>query len=280
VNSLDLGGMFLLGLVGSTHCVGMCGGFVVCLQARARVPVAVATAWHLGRLLAYATLGALLGTVGMVVRSQWDRAGGQAALLVASAGMILAGLVLLGLAPQGLLRVGSESLLVRRLTALLQRGTLPASLAVGGFTGLLPCGLLYAALARAVATDSPWQGATLMAAFALGTMPALAGVALLTPLLRGRMPRWWPRLAGLAVLAMGILTLWGTLTRVPAARRHSPAAPTPGRAMPAHVPPSPSRSSEVPTASPQASSGLPSRAAAPAPEEPEPPPACPHCKGH
>lgn len=227
MNSFDLGGMFLLGLVGSTHCVGMCGGFVVCLQARARAPVGVAVAWHLGRLLTYAMLGALLGMVGMAVRIQWDQAGGRGALLVAGVLMALAGLVMLGLAPQGLVRLGTESALVRRLTSLLQRGTIPASLAVGGFTGLLPCGLLYAALARAVAAETPWQGAVLMAVFGLGTAPGLVGVAFLTPLLRGRMPRWWPRLAGAAVLVMGVMTLWAAFTRVPGPARHSPSAPPP-----------------------------------------------------
>ncbi|HEY3998259.1 MAG TPA: sulfite exporter TauE/SafE family protein [Candidatus Xenobia bacterium] len=194
---VDLLAMTLLGLVGSTHCLAMCSGFAVCLAARKRDN----TLWyHLGRWLSYVVLGALMGALGLVFKSRWDDEAGRGLALVAGLCMVAMGLALTGWLPAS----GGWNL-ARWLRPLLVAPSSRSAFGVGALTGLLPCGLLYAALARAAAAGSPLSGALLMAAFWTGTTPLLAlgawGIA-------GRTPwRWWPRLAGALVLGVGLATM-------------------------------------------------------------------------
>lgn len=201
----DLGGMVVLGLAGTLHCAGMCGGFVLCLgRTRGRQ-----VAYQSGRLLAYGLAGAALGVLGLSARVT----GGPTLTLAAAGLMILVGLGFLGLVPR-VEPVGPLASLVKsRLAGLLRRGTAGAAFGLGLVTGLLPCGLLYAAFARAAASHSPLEGAALMAAFWLGSSPGLLGMAAAGPLLARWNPAWWPRLAGACAVTLGIMTAWGAFTK-------------------------------------------------------------------
>lgn len=199
---LDLGGMLLLGLVGSAHCVGMCGGFVLCL-AGGRRPAA----WQAGRAVSYAMLGAGLALLGLTARTAWQGGGGRVAMGVAGLVMVVVGLGFLGVLPHG----SAWSPLRGRLGGLLARGTLKSSFLLGAATALLPCGLLYAALARAAASSGPAEGAALMLAFWLGSSPGLWAVGGLAPWIRRVGPAWWPRLAGACTLLMGLAMAWRAL---------------------------------------------------------------------
>lgn len=205
-----VGAMLLAGLVGGgTHCVGMCGPFVLA-QTTARlesVPAsgmsefhrlagAALVPYHLGRLTTYTVLGAVAGTIGsgigMVPGLDWISAGW---LLVAAA-MFLAYAVL----GSGLFRPHGEgeSRLGRAIghatRPLFARPTGMRGYALGMMLGFLPCGLLYAALAAAAGAGSTWGGALAMVAFALGTVPGLFLTGLFGHLAAGR----WRRLAAVA----------------------------------------------------------------------------------
>lgn len=196
-NSLYAGilGAFLAGAAGSPHCVAMCGGFAVASSRTA----ADGAAWTLGRLTTYATLGAIAGTVGAVVPGPGWVGTALAAVMLVWFALRLGGLapeVATGL-PRGLAR------LARRVAG----PGLPARFAFGAVNGLLPCGLVYAALAFPVAVGSPFGGAVTMVAFGLATAPALAlavtGLRRLTATsLAGRRA-----LAG-TVLVLGLAALW------------------------------------------------------------------------
>lgn len=189
-----LAGAALAGLVGSPHCVGMCGGLAAAAGQR---PVD-GLLWSLGRLSTYALLGAVAGATAGILP------------LPARVGTILAALMLLwfaaGLAdlplpklpvPAGLHRLGSR---------LLRRQDLPSRYAFGVITGFLPCGLVYAALSLPVAAADPLLGALAMVAFGLGTVPALAIATLgLRRLVAGSL--WRRRVLALLVLVVGFGTL-------------------------------------------------------------------------
>lgn len=158
-----LAGALVAGLVGSPHCVGMCGGFA----AAASVPRLGSAPWHMGRLLTYATLGAAAGGLGATLPGpRW--------LPVALSAIFLAyfALRLAGWAPV-VSTAGAHRLaaLAKRAVAL---GGWPGRLAFGAVSGLLPCGLVYAALALPVASGSAALGALAMLTFGLGTIPALS----------------------------------------------------------------------------------------------------------
>lgn len=200
----DLLPLFLLGFLGTAHCLGMCGPLVLSLPGRGG-RLATHLAYHAGRILTYGALAALAAGLGAGVDAT-DRAlavpGGaagalapltrvQVALSLASAALLLSlGLFRLGIVrePAFLSGAGPQRLPgARRLArAALTGGGLPAVWAFGLLMGLLPCGLSWAAFARALAAPDPLRGATLGVAFGLGTLPGLLllGTAAATALRR------------------------------------------------------------------------------------------------
>jgi len=197
---LDVLAMVLFGLLGSTHCLAMCSGFVACLGRQKRL----GALYQGGRLLAYAALGGAAAALGAGTRL----AAGPFVLIAAGLLMVGMGLAMAAGGWNGAAGFVPRGPLTRWPAGLLRRPSPQAAFGLGGLTGLLPCGLLYAAVTRAAASPGIPEGAALMAAFWLGTAPALVGVSLLGPLM-GRLPlaHHWPRLAGAAAVILGLLTL-------------------------------------------------------------------------
>lgn len=161
-----LAGALLAGLMGSPHCVAMCGAFASgCSRARGGL-----LAWHLGRLTGYAILGALAGYFGAALPGPAWLPGALAAAFLIWFSASLAGLVPEpALALPGLTRFGQR---------MLGRPGLGAQLLFGVANGFLPCGLVYSALSFSVALADPAAGALAMVVFGAGTLPALSAAAL------------------------------------------------------------------------------------------------------
>lgn len=195
----SLAAALLAGLVGSPHCVGMCGGFAAACGAPSGEASGLdRAAWHLGRLTTYAVLGGLAGAFGSLIPGPtWIPTALSTVLMVAFA------LVLAGVVPEPRLRIPGAS----RLASLAfgRAGTAGRYL-FGVSTGLLPCGLVYAALAVPVASGSPLVGAVSMVAFGLGTVPVLA---LFTRGVRSLALRelWIRRLLAAGVLVAGLVSV-------------------------------------------------------------------------
>lgn len=207
---LDLVAFVTLGLLGSAaHCVGMCAPFVLLVSRRdagpGGRPAAAAHLWYsTGRLITYAALGALAGAFGGAVQ----RAGAFVGLQRTTA--VLAGVLLVVSAGASLLATApfaAPGRLLSRVTARLMARMPGHPLALGLVLGLLPCGLLYSAVVAATTREGALAGATSLAAFGLGTTPALLGVAAADRLVLA--PRAFvTRLAHVFVLAMGLWYLW------------------------------------------------------------------------
>jgi sulfite exporter TauE/SafE len=187
----------LAGLLATPHCAAMCGGFATaCARPRAGLG-----AWHAGRLATYAALGAIAGAFGNIVPGPaWLPALLAAALLA----WFAAGLA--GLTPHRLTRV---PLLTRSGAALARRGGLLSRLGLGLITGLLPCGMVYAALSLAVAAGSPQVGALAMLAFGAATVPGLSLLSLTLQRVALRSMRTRRAVAALILL----LGLWSLSVR-------------------------------------------------------------------
>jgi sulfite exporter TauE/SafE len=204
--------LLLTGLLGSFHCVGMCGGFVLALGRPGRPPwrqVGVQALFHLGKAATYLLLGALAGTAGSALaRAAWFPA--AQAVLAAAAGvlMVLAGLQILGLLaelPLGSL-FGPASPYGRAVRAVSGARGASAPLVLGALTGLLPCPLVYAFLAAALAAGSLLGALGTMGLLALGSFPALALVALAGAALGPRLRHRAVRVAGATVVLLGLVT--------------------------------------------------------------------------
>ena len=209
--------VFLIGLLGGTHCVGMCGGIVSALtvqipgQVKRQWPIHLA--YNLGRITTYAVLGALFGAIGTLGLLFENFLPIQMTLyLMANFMLVALGLYLTGftrlLAP--LERAGQS--LWRRVQPLTRR-FLPVhgvrqAIPLGLLWGFLPCGLVYSVLTTALVTGSAAGGASLMLAFGLGTLPNLMLAGLLLKRLQSVTRRAWVRIfSGAVVLGFGLFGL-------------------------------------------------------------------------
>jgi sulfite exporter TauE/SafE len=204
----------LLGLFGGLHCIGMCGGISAGLSGAIPQRERLRAQWgyNLGRVSSYVVAGAIAGGVGHSVLSLLGPTGISAMRVLAGLFLVAAGLYLSGWW-MGLLRVEQLGARAWRHIAPFAKklGTLERPwklVALGAIWGWLPCGLVYAALAGAVASGGALEGALWMACFGFGTLPAMlaGGVAfdrLMATARRGRV-RW---ALGALVIGFGFWTI-------------------------------------------------------------------------
>jgi sulfite exporter TauE/SafE len=217
-------------LLGSLHCVGMCGGLVSfysagdCAIGAARWgPHA---AYHLTRLVAYVLLGALAGRFGAVLDGVGSSVGlGDLGVLVASLTLLswglprllgrrrARGLIVLGQSPARRPRLIArlERLFVAFVSRVRQSPPVSRASALGLSSALLPCGWLYAFVVLAAGRGSALAGGGLLAAFWLGTVPALLGLGVgigrLSEPLRARLPQLSAALV-LGLCVFNIIERW------------------------------------------------------------------------
>lgn len=164
--------VFLMGLLGSLHCVAMCGGFVMACSMRFGGGFSFSLIYNAGRVLSYAMLGLLMGFIGKALIAAGLFGGFQSVLpVVAGAFMVLIGLELLGALPgrfKGLFSGALPSSAFRVAARLAPGNRKAAPFLIGMLNGLIPCGLLYAAGVKAASTADPAQGALIMAALGAG----------------------------------------------------------------------------------------------------------------
>ena len=170
---------FIMGGIGSFHCVGMCGPIALALPAASNNNLGrflSALLYNLGRMVTYAVLGALLGLAGV----SFALAGLQQGLSIILGLSIIA--VLLWPKESWILKSNHTiqhffATLRNSLGKLLARKNYQSAFFIGLVNGLLPCGLVYIALAGAVATTSVIKSSLFMAAFGLGTLPLMWSIS-------------------------------------------------------------------------------------------------------
>jgi sulfite exporter TauE/SafE len=203
-----MAGGVVLGLAASLHCAGMCAGLAaLSFMPAGRSAIAAmrgAAALHVGRISAYAVLGATAGGLGTGAMGSLDPLIGHRLLRWAAA----LSLGWIGLSTAGLMP--GPGALARFMPLSLQGGGRPGlpSLAAGFGWGLLPCGMVYGALLYALFSGSALGGALVMAGFGIGTLPGLAGAAFSMAGLRAmsRQPGF-RTLAGMAIATAGVVSL-------------------------------------------------------------------------
>jgi sulfite exporter TauE/SafE len=209
--------LFLIGLLGGTHCVGMCGGIVSALSLGGPARWPLLLAYNGGRILSYTAAGALAGGLGAAGISLAGDAPVRIALYLFANLMLLAlGLYLLGVTRA----LAFTERLGQRLWSHIQpltRRFLPArtpaqAFPLGLLWGWLPCGLVYGVLATALGSGSAGGGAMAMLAFGLGTLPNLLAAGILLARMNAFVRRKPVRVAsGLLVVAYGLYGFLGVM---------------------------------------------------------------------
>jgi sulfite exporter TauE/SafE len=167
---------FLVGLVGSLHCIGMCGPIAIALPVPDSSNLSFFTGrilYNLGRVVTYSFLGAILGLLG----GRIALAGAQQVVSIILGVVIIIAVLL----PQKYKNYFAQHPVTQKLAqplkenigVLFRKGTFSAMFLIGILNGFLPCGLVYVALAGAIASGNAISGAAVMILFGLGTVPAM-----------------------------------------------------------------------------------------------------------
>lgn len=217
--SVALAGL-AMGFLGSTHCIGMCGGIAGALSAASKADtdsrrqgadVPRSLCYNVGRIASYTAMGALAGAFGAALAGVGGAGGMLALRSLAAVLIIAAGLYVAGWSSAVVRIEAVGGRLWRRVAPLARQArasTSPlAALGFGALWGWLPCGLVYSALAVAAASGSGADGARMMAGFGLGTLPATLAVGVFAGrgvgFLRMHAAR---QFAGATVIAFGVWT--------------------------------------------------------------------------
>ena len=216
---------FVTGLISSFgHCLGMCGGLVAIYSARQAAAVTAngerpsvvnragnLMPLHLGRILTYTVLGAIVGLAGSLLDQASGVVGWQGFFSIfVGIAMVIVALSLMGVLPPievALASLSGGASPMKKMRGLFGQRNIWATMALGILWGLLPCGLVFAMLVMAAGAQSALGGALTMFVFGLGTIPTLIGFGLatdlLSPQLRGRLQF----LAALLILLFAVQTI-------------------------------------------------------------------------
>jgi sulfite exporter TauE/SafE len=218
-----LSAALLAGLLGSAHCLGMCGGisglFAVnasTMSLRQQLPSALV--YNGGRIVSYAVLGIIVASFGsVIVKASPSLAVGIRLL----SGIII---VLVGLKVAFDLRLLNViermggtlwSKIAPAAQRLLPVDSIPKAFGLGLVWGWLPCGLVYSVLMIAATSAAPVAGAATMVAFGIGTMPAMVmtglGAARVSTIMRRRSTRLG---LGILIVILGLLTIAMPVSRL------------------------------------------------------------------
>jgi sulfite exporter TauE/SafE len=173
-----LAGGLALGFAGSLHCVGMCGPLVLALPGKRGAFgrfLSLRLAYNLGRVITYTWMGLLLGIFGKGIRLS----GFQEILSLSMGVMLLAWIIVPKLPGMRHLPGLSMGWLTNIFGDVFYQARPLSQFFTGLMNGLLPCGLVYMAIAAALLVGDPSDSAMFMASFGFGTIPALLAVAVL-----------------------------------------------------------------------------------------------------
>lgn len=198
---------FSIGILGSLHCIGMCGPIALSLPVH-QMPAAQKYSnillYNTGRAITYALMGAVLGLLG----SSFQLFGLQQILSITGGVLILMTALIYYFKP-GWLAGGKWGAKISSLLGQQMRKEKSYStfLTIGMLNGFLPCGLVYMALISAFATGTVWQGSLLMFFFGLGTLPLMSILMISGKWLKSSTKNLFKKIVPVWIVAMAVVMI-------------------------------------------------------------------------
>jgi len=198
----------VLGLLGSFHCVGMCGPIAFMLpvdRSNSFKKVSQITTYHIGRLMAYSLIGLVFGLLGKSL----NLFGIQQQVSIAI-GVLMIIVVLIPYKTFAKYNLSKPlhrtiSKVKTGLGQALKKKSADTFLTIGFLNGFLPCGLVYMAVFGAIATGSLFEGALYMFLFGLGTIPLMTSAIYLGKFLNTAIKQRIQKAIPVFVVIIGIL---------------------------------------------------------------------------
>ncbi|MCF8368781.1 MAG: sulfite exporter TauE/SafE family protein [Bacteroidales bacterium] len=205
---MDLITGFTIGLIGSLHCLGMCGPIAIGIPLHNQnwfLRVMGGLLYNSGRIITYGVLGAIFGLLGRGIQlagfQQWASIG---------IGIIMIVSVLFPVVFREKIKIdkvfsGYAGRLIDRFRTLFTKSSLGNLLFIGLLNGLLPCGLVYMAIAGAINTNSVVMGIAFMVMFGIGTTPVLLLLSLAGNIVTASFRRKASKVIPVFIVILGIL---------------------------------------------------------------------------
>jgi hypothetical protein len=199
---------FVIGALGSFHCIGMCGPIALSMPLGGQHGLHGlfrSLVYNSGRILTYAILGLIVGFLGERIAF----GGFQQGLSITVGILMIAVMVLPARLTRRIDPTSAIAMQIIRIKGRFQKvfrsRSIVAPFAIGSMNGLLPCGLVYVALAGALAVGTAWQSAEYMALFGAGTLPMMLGVYLAGDLISVQWRAQVRKLLPVVYIFMGVL---------------------------------------------------------------------------
>jgi sulfite exporter TauE/SafE/copper chaperone CopZ len=233
-NEISYGLAFLIGIVASiSSCIAVTGGLLVAIAAKYNEATAGLSPaqrfrphlfFNAGRVVSYTLLGGAIGALGSTFTMSPEASG--MLMILASGIMIVLGLQMLNLFPWlKRLQPRMPKFLAHRIHDLTEKEVKGGAFILGASTFFLPCGFTQALQLYVLAKGSFTVGALTMLAFALGTLPGLLSLSMMSSFATGTFQRYFLKLAGAAVVLLGIFNIESGLTLAGVATGTSATAP-------------------------------------------------------
>lgn len=198
----------MTGLVGSLHCIGMCGPIAVALPLGNKSwfhKVLGSFIYNVGRIATYALLGVLFGLLGQGIEmaglQKWASIGLGIVLILS----VLFPVLFKGQANIDRFFFGYAGKLIGKFRKLFNISSYPSLLVIGLLNGLLPCGLVYVAIAGAINTNDIVSGAVYMSIFGIGTIPIMASIPIVGNLIGTNIRKKFKGVVSTFIVILGII---------------------------------------------------------------------------
>jgi uncharacterized protein len=194
--SVSFGMLFLVGLLTSVHCIGMCGSINLAVVMKEGSDIKSPILYNFGRIISYTIIGGIVGFLGSLFT--FDQRLQVIVILIASIIMLFMGLSMIGWLPIKLY------FLIPKMPKIFKKNNKKTPFIVGLLNGLMPCGPLQAMQIYALGTGSIYYGALSMFFFALGTVPLMLGFGVLFIKLRGKHALIIQRISAVLIILLSI----------------------------------------------------------------------------
>lgn len=201
---------FLVGIIGSAHCAGMCGPIALALPLRGDNWAARAFGgilYNTGRVITYVLLGAIFGLLGQSLRMGGFQQWSSIIIGILMIAFVVVPLIFKKMPSMNNVFSGYSHRLLGSFRKLFQKGSHSSLFTIGLLNGILPCGLVYVAIAGALNTGSVVYGMMYMALFGAGTIPVMLGISLAGTMMGLKLRSFINKLSPYVIVLIGVLIL-------------------------------------------------------------------------